>query len=161
VEGKEQVEQWAEVRLSPAGDGAEDAEETCEKQKRSTWWMDVLVGGSGQGLFTWETRSSRSVTSSCRQGRVQKERVRGACRHLQNTAKRLHRALGDAPARRQRRPANRPVGAVYRHAMAPACRPVLAEQSWRGTRDSAPPPAAQMGLALANDVRTFKGSIAH
>jgi hypothetical protein len=52
------------MRLSPAGDGAEDAEETCEEQKRSTWWMDVLVGGSGQGLFTWETRSARSVTSS-------------------------------------------------------------------------------------------------
>lgn len=70
---KRKAGQWAEVRLSPAGDGAEDAEETCEKQKRPTWWMDVLVGGSGQGLFTWETRSSRSVTSSFRQGRVQQE----------------------------------------------------------------------------------------
>jgi hypothetical protein len=49
------VQQWT-GRLSPAGDGAEDAEGACEKQERATWWMDVLVGGSGQGLFTWETK---------------------------------------------------------------------------------------------------------
>lgn len=36
-----------EVRLSPAGDGAEDVEETCEKQKRTAWWVDVLVGERG------------------------------------------------------------------------------------------------------------------
>lgn len=81
-------------RLSPAGDGAGRVEETCEKQKRSTWWMDVLVGGSGQGLFTWETKSSRSVTPSakaaCRKERVS---VRGPCGHLQNNAeRRQHKA---------------------------------------------------------------------
>jgi hypothetical protein len=85
----------------------------------------------------------------------------GICKTLQSdckaTAKRLHRALGDAPARRQRRPANCPEGADYRHAMAPACRPVLAEQSWRGTRDSAPPPAASMGLAIAMTYAHLKG----
>lgn len=73
-----------EKGLSPAGDGAEAVEETCEKQKRSAWWMVVLVGGSGQGLFAWETKRRRSVTSCC-QGRLQEKQriVRGPCRVLQ------------------------------------------------------------------------------
>jgi len=49
------------VRLSPAGDGAVGVEETCEKKAGATWWMDVLVGGSAQRLFTWERLGDREL----------------------------------------------------------------------------------------------------
>ena len=77
--GQGRAGRWAWVRLSPAGDGAEDAGETCEEQKRSTWWMVGLVGGSGQGLFTWETKSSRSVSCSSAKAGVQEGASQGPC----------------------------------------------------------------------------------
>lgn len=129
------------MRLSPAGDGAEDAEETCEKQKRSTWWMDVLVGGSGQGLFTWETRSSRSVTSSwtaktaCSRRRQEPSRP---CRQLRRPTSAAQRH-GDrnAPTRRQMRPRDGQRKPFYRRPTAPALT-ALERQLAGHARDHAP-----------------------
>jgi hypothetical protein len=39
------------VRLSPAGDGAEGAEESYEKQKRTTWWTGCFSMWFGSGTF--------------------------------------------------------------------------------------------------------------
>jgi hypothetical protein len=91
------VKQWR-VRLSPAGDGAEDAEGTCEKQERATWWMDVLVGGSGQGLFTWETKelAERHIaTPRPRAGRSASGGPVGICKTLQTEC--IHRRTSSAP----------------------------------------------------------------
>jgi len=119
---RRQAEQCCVVRLSPAGDGAGRVEETCEKQERATWWMDVLVGGSGQGLFTWETKSSLAERHSFRQARVQEGATSsgghvGICKTMQRPA---IFTLLYAP------------GAVYRLSRASACRLLRAEESWRG-----------------------------
>jgi hypothetical protein len=155
------------VWLSPAGDGAEDAEETCEEQKWSTWWMVVLVGGSGQGLFTWETRSSRSVTSSWCQGRVQEGARPGT---LSAAAKHLHSdctAVGDAhttPEAACSSLCRRRLQAFY-GSSAQAGRAAAAVGRAGGARETlrAPPPAesAPRPAFTANDVRAFKAPIAH
>jgi hypothetical protein len=155
---------WAWVRLSPAGDGAEDAGETCEEQKRSTWWMVGLVGGSGQGLFTWETKSSRSVSCSSRQGRRAGRsesrdpvvRCAALCNALhgdctENWETRPHDSSGRLQLSRGR---CRQAG----HGPQRAGRCLL-RQSRRGTRDVRAAACSVHGLANAHDVRPFKAPL--
>jgi hypothetical protein len=75
------------VRLSPAGDGAEGAEETCEKQRGTAWWMDGLVGCPGQALFLrGKLKLAERHSSSAKAAREEgASAVRGPCRHLRST----------------------------------------------------------------------------
>jgi hypothetical protein len=66
MEGSEEANTGAVVRLSPAGDGAGWVEETCEKKAGATWWMNVLVGGSAQHFLRGRLELARGASlDSC------------------------------------------------------------------------------------------------